>query len=162
MGIIDEREFKKELGRCLERIEQNHEVIIAKFNEAMKSGKLGFEDAEKLFVLRVVKKLEAEIDIYAHKNIDYDSIKGSWNKEVYFYVEDWDEFKAYKKFINDDGFHENLKACMRHSFQKYGVPVGVHAENNVTFNVEISYSLNKKSWYPGIGSSEFLIGEKNN
>ena len=160
MGVIDEREFNKELGRCLESIEENHKVITAKFNEAMKSGKLDFEDAEKLFVFRVVKKLEAEINIYAHKDIDYDSIKGSWYKQLYFYVQDWDEFKAYEKFIDDDAFHENLKACMRHSFKKYNVPVGVHAETNVTFKMEITYNLSKGSWYPGIGSAEFLTGEK--
>ena len=160
MGLIDEREFNKELGGILKSIDQTNKSINDKYKEIIEKGKLDFADAEKMLVLRVAKKLEEEINEYAKKDINYNTIKGAWHEAIFFHIENWDEFKNYRKFIESDAFYRNLNDCLRQSFKKYNIPIMVSADCNCGFSVECHYTINKKGWDPRVGSAEFFNGEK--
>ena len=157
--MINEAAFQGELEKVLNNIDKSNKVILDKFDAAIKNGKLDFADAEKLFVLRVAKELEQRIKEYSESDITYEELKGHWDRAIFFRAEEWDEFKNYEKFVKDTAGHEGLSTCIRQSFKKYNLPVGVCVTSTFSYAVELKYILNKESWYPGIGSAEFFHGK---
>ena len=125
MGVIDETLFKNSITSLMNEISQCKEEIEGKVKQTIDQSKIDFADVEKLLVSRCIKVLNEEIKKFKEKNITYDSLKGVYHKAISFYVEDWEEYKAYQNcFEGLYGYvyEKELNEALRNTFSKYGLP----------------------------------------
>ena len=146
MEIIDEKEFKESMKNLIGEINQNHTEIKNNVSKAIDKFKLEFNDVEKLLVNRCLTTLNEKLKEFKNQEVSYESLQ-CWGKSVSFRVDDWDEYKAYRKFFERQFFgvdKEAFRDALRSSFTKYGLSHGGIIVSDDKFEYEM-YNM-----YPGI------------
>lgn len=133
----------------LKEIKSLHQKVKETYKKILNDVGPSYELAGKLLAEKTASEVKKELQKYAESRITYDrDLKGRSWRCIRVYMSNWQEYKDFRKYIDNDAFGKNMRDAIYNVLHRYGfgdLPYEIEeshsdfSSSNYTFRLDLEH-----------------------